>query len=344
MPMAGSYDFRLVALSVVIAVFAAYAALDLAGRVTASQKRARRFWLTGGATSMGLGIWSMHYVGMLAFRMPMKMYYHPPTVLLSLLAAIAASAVALYTVSRKQMSTGQLVVGSLFMGAGIAAMHYIGMAAMRVQARIQYNPGLVIVSIGLAVAISMVALLLSFRVREERKTSGRKIVSALIMGSAIPVMHYTGMWAASFLPTDTLPNLSNAASISSIGLAAIATSTLLVLALVMVTAFLDRLLSAQKAVAAAAREGELYFQTLADAIPQIIWTALPDGNIDFYNKRWYAYTGKDPQRDDLGWSDVLHPEDFEKCTTTWRQAVQTGKNTKQSAVFCVSPMPPIAGI
>src|SRR6185312_6824145 len=200
MPMAGSYDFRLVALSVVIAVFAAYAALDLAGRVTASRKRARRFWLTGGATAMGLGIWSMHYVGMLAFRMPMKMYYHPPTVLLSLLAAIAASAVALYTVSRKQMSTGQLVVGSLFMGAGIAAMHYIGMAAMRVQARIQYNPGLVIVSIGLAVAISMVALLLSFRVREERKTSGRKIVSAVIMGSAIPVMHYTGMCAASFLP------------------------------------------------------------------------------------------------------------------------------------------------
>jgi diguanylate cyclase (GGDEF)-like protein/PAS domain S-box-containing protein len=323
--MAGSYDFRLVALSVVIAVFAAYAALDLAGRVTASRKRARRFWLTGGATAMGLGIWSMHYVGMLAFRMPMKMYYHPPTVLLSLLAAIAASAVALYTVSRKQMSTGQLVVGSLFMGAGIAAMHYIGMAAMRVQARIQYNPGLVIVSIGLAVAISMVALLLSFRVREERKTSGRKIVSALIMGSAIPVMHYTGMWAASFLPTDTLPNLSNAASISSIGLAAIATSTLLVLASVMVTSFLDRLLSAQKAVAAAAREGELYFQTLADAIPQIIWTALPDGNIDFYNKRWYSYTGKDPQRDDLGWSDVIHAEDLEKCATTWRHAVQTGE-------------------
>jgi diguanylate cyclase (GGDEF)-like protein/PAS domain S-box-containing protein len=332
--MAGSYDFRLVALSVVIAVFAAYASLDLAGRVTVSQKRARLFWLTGGATSMGLGIWSMHYIGMLAFRMPMKMYYDPPTVLLSFLAAIAASVVALYTVSRKQMGTGQLVVGSLFMGAGIAAMHYIGMAAMRVQARIQYDGRLVFASIGLAVAISMVALLLTFRVREEGKTSGRKIASALIMGSAIPVMHYTGMWAASFLPTDTLPDLSNAASISSIGLAAIASSTLLVLILVMVTAFLDRLLSAQRAVADAAREGELYFQTLADAIPQIIWTSLPDGNIDFYNKRWYAYTGKDPQQtDDWGWRDVLHPEDSQKCAVTWRHAVQTGEEYEVECRF-----------
>ena len=342
--MAGSYDFRLVALSVVIAVFAAYAALDLAGRVTASQKRARRFWLTGGATSMGLGIWSMHYVGMLAFRMPMKMYYHPPTVLLSLLAAIAASAVALYTVSRKQMSTGQLVVGSLFMGAGIAAMHYIGMAAMRVQARIQYNPGLVIVSIGLAVAISMVALLLSFRVREERKTSGRKIVSALIMGSAIPVMHYTGMWAASFLPTDTLPNLSNAASISSIGLAAIATSTLLVLALVMVTAFLDRLLSAQKAVAAAAREGELSSRPWRMLFRKLSGRHFRMGTSIFTTSAGTPTPAK--IHNAMIWDGVMCS--IQKTLRSVRQPggrlYRRGKNTKQSAVFCVSPMPPIAGI
>jgi NO-binding membrane sensor protein with MHYT domain len=308
MAMTGDYDFRLVTLSVVIAVFAAYAALDLAGRVTASQRKARLLWLSGGATSMGLGIWSMHYIGMLAFHMPMKMFYHPPTVLLSLLAAIAASGVALYTVSRKQMGTWQVVIGSIFMGAGIAAMHYIGMAAMRLQARVAYDPRLVLASILLAVTISMVALLLTFRVREEQKTSGRKVASALVMGSAIPVMHYTGMWAAHFMPTDVPVDVSNAVSISSIGITAIAASSLLVLALVMVTAFLDRLLSAQRAVANAAKEGELYFQTLAEAIPQIIWTALPNGTINFYNKRWYEYTGKDPQESsDWGWQEVLHP-------------------------------------
>src|SRR5882672_5011937 len=170
MPMSGGYDWRLVALSVVIAVFASYAALDLAGRVTASHRRTRLLWLIGGATAMGLGIWSMHYIGMLAFRMPMKMFYDPPTVLLSLLAAIAASAVALFTVSRERMAGWQAIVGSLFMGSGIAAMHYIGMAAMRLPARVQYDPWLVLASILLAVVISLVALLLAFKVREEKKT------------------------------------------------------------------------------------------------------------------------------------------------------------------------------
>ena len=294
MAMSGSYDLRLVALSVVIAVFSSFAALDLAGRVTASQNKARVAWLVGGSAAMGFGIWSMHYIGMLAFSMPVPMFFDPLTVFLSLLAAIIASAVALFTVSRKRMGVWQVVVGSICMGSGIAAMHYIGMAALRVSARVRYNPWLVLASILLAVTISLVALLLTFRAREEKKTTWRKIVSALAMGSAIPVMHYTGMWAASFTPSGSVIDHSHAASISSIGIAAIAASSLLALTLVAVTAFLDRLLSAQKAVAEAAGKGEKYFRTMADAIPQIIWTALPNGELDFYNGRWSDYTGKNP--------------------------------------------------
>lgn len=324
--MSGSYDSRLVALSVVIAVFSSYAALDLAGRVTASQHRTRIAWLVGGASAMGLGIWSMHYIGMLAFSIPMQMSYDPPTVLLSLLAAIAASAVALFTVSRERMGAGQAVLGSVFMGSGIAAMHYIGMAALRISAHVHYNFRLVLASIVLAITISLVALLLAFRVREEKKTSRRKIVSSLVMGSAIPVMHYTGMWAASFTASDTPVDQSHAVSISAIGIAAIAASSLLALTLVMVTAFLDRLLSAQKAVADAAKKGELYFRTLADAIPQIIWTALPIGDLDFYNKRWFDYTGKSSEQSrDWGWQEVVHPEDLEACNQKWQHAVQTGE-------------------
>src|ERR1700722_14264453 len=108
----GSYDYRLVTLSVALAMFAAYVALDLAGRVTAARHWTRALWLAGGATSMGLGIWSMHYIGMLAFRLPVPVLYHYPTVLWSLLAAIAASAVALFTVSRERMSVAQELLGS----------------------------------------------------------------------------------------------------------------------------------------------------------------------------------------------------------------------------------------
>ena len=120
-------------------MFSSFAALDLAGRVTASQNRARIAWLIGGSSAMGLGIWSMHYIGMLAFSIPMQMSYDAPTVFLSLLAAISASAVALFTVSRKRMGASQVALGSIFMGSGIAVMHYIGMADLRVSARVSYN-------------------------------------------------------------------------------------------------------------------------------------------------------------------------------------------------------------
>src|SRR5437016_8207912 len=103
MPIHGSYDLRMVALSVLIAIVASYATLDLAGRITVARKRARTYWLVGGATSMGVGIWGMHYIGMLSFSMPMKVLYDLPTVMVSLLAAILASAIALYTVSRERI-------------------------------------------------------------------------------------------------------------------------------------------------------------------------------------------------------------------------------------------------
>src|SRR5882724_11569184 len=129
--LTGAYDARLVVVSILIAVLAAGAALDLAGRVTWARDAARFWWLTGGAIAMGVGIWSMHYIGMLAFHLPVPVLYDWPTVLLSLFAAVAASWVALFVVSRETMTIPQAAVGSLFMGGGIAAMHYLGMHAMR---------------------------------------------------------------------------------------------------------------------------------------------------------------------------------------------------------------------
>src|ERR1700677_4798674 len=107
--LVGFYDYRLVAVSVLIAIFAAYAALDLAGRVTASRGFARMSWLIGGAFAMGMGIWSMHYAGMEAFRLPVPVQYDWPTVLLSMVAAVSAAAVVLFVVSRKAMGMTQAI-------------------------------------------------------------------------------------------------------------------------------------------------------------------------------------------------------------------------------------------
>src|SRR6266849_2864517 len=245
--MVGSYDFRLVALSVVIAVLASYAALDLAGRVTSARGGTRILWLSGGATAMGIGIWSMHYFGMLAFRLPIPVQYDWPTVLLSLLAAILASAVALFVVSRHKMGLFRALVGSIFMGGGIAAMHYIGMAAMRLPAMCRYSPALLTLSVVLAIVISFVALWLTFYFRGETTAwAWRKAVSALVMGAAIPVMHYTGMAAASFTPSLLAhQDLSHAVSVSSLGLTGITVVTVMVLGLVLLTSLVDRRFSVQ---------------------------------------------------------------------------------------------------
>src|SRR5260370_34330594 len=122
--MTGSYDYRLVRLSVVMAISAAYAALDLAGRTTASRGRVRLVWLAGGATAMGLGIWSMHYSRMLAFHLPVPVFYDWPTVLVPIFAAILSSGVALFVVSRRRMDRDLALTDSAMMGSGISTSYY----------------------------------------------------------------------------------------------------------------------------------------------------------------------------------------------------------------------------
>src|SRR6266404_686382 len=242
----GSYNYALVALSVLIAMFASYAALDLAGRVTAASGWTRAIWLLGGAGASGTGIWSMHYIGMLAFILPIPVAYHWPTVLLSLFAAILASVVALGVVSRQKMGWFRALAGSVLMGAGIASMHYIGMAAMRLPAVCEFNSFLVVLSVVFAILISLAALWITFHFRDKKTGIGwGKTAGAVVMGAAIPVMHYTGMAAASFTPSGMPADLSHAVSISTIGTAGIAAVTFIVLGLALLTSWMDRRFAAQ---------------------------------------------------------------------------------------------------
>jgi diguanylate cyclase (GGDEF)-like protein/PAS domain S-box-containing protein len=201
--MVGTYDVWLVVLSAVVASTASYVALDLASRVTAWQgSRASRYWLAGGAVSMGMGIWSMHFIGMLAFRLPIPMSYDIPITLLSLLIAIVVSGFALHTASRGALTTRRLLVAGLLMGVGIAAMHYTGMAAMQMRPPIHYDALLFAVSVLIAMAAAVAALWIAFQLRSETILSAfwKKAGSALVMGAAISGMHYTGMAAAIFAP------------------------------------------------------------------------------------------------------------------------------------------------
>ena len=197
--MSGTYSYWLVLLSVLVATLASYTALDLASRITAAKGRAALLWLVGGAFSMGTGIWSMHFIGMLAFSLPVPMGYDAPVTLLSMLIAIVASGFALYTVSRDTLAVRNLLWGGVLMGIGIASMHYTGMAAMQTSPPIQYDPLLFCASIVIAISASLAALWIAFTLRTESVWMiYAKYAAAVIMGAAITGMHYTGMAAARF--------------------------------------------------------------------------------------------------------------------------------------------------
>jgi len=200
--MTGFYEPWLVVLSIVVAAIASYTALDLARRVNTARGPMASAWLLGGACSMGTGIWAMHFVGMLAFSLPIPMAYKVPETLLSMLIAVVVSAFALYVVSRPKLGLGHLLGGAVLMGLGISAMHYTGMAAMDVMPAIQYDPWRVLMSVGVAILAALAALTIALKLPryEERIARPAQMLSSLLMGLAITGMHYTAMSAARFAP------------------------------------------------------------------------------------------------------------------------------------------------
>jgi two-component system sensor histidine kinase/response regulator len=246
--MTGTYDLWLVALSYVVAALAAYVALTLASRVTASQGRTATYWLIGGAVSMGTGIWSMHFIGMLAFRLPVPMSYDTEVTLLSLLIAVLVSGFALFTINRSRLSIRRLLISGVLMGAGIAAMHYTGMAAMPMSPPIRWDPLLFATSIAIAMAASVVALWIAFNLRSETlaNVTLMRAGAALVMGIAITGMHYTGMAAANFAPDSIC--LGNPQQVSNLWMATtIGGCTVLFLAATMLISVFDSRLASSTA-------------------------------------------------------------------------------------------------
>jgi NO-binding membrane sensor protein with MHYT domain len=241
--MHGHYDPSLVALSILVAIIASYTALDLAGCVSASTSSSRKSWtwLVAGAVSMGIGIWSMHFIGMLAFHLPVPVAYDLPVSLLSMVIAIIVSAVALLILRRPALKTNDLFIGAILMGIGISAMHYTGMFAMQMSPPIRYDPLIFAVSVLIAMGASLAALWIAFQLRTKRTKLAilAKLGSASVMGLAITGMHYTGMAAAHFA-ANSICVAAVAGSVNNSMLAiAIGASTVVILSLTLIVSALD---------------------------------------------------------------------------------------------------------
>lgn len=265
--LVGSYDDVLVVISLVVAILASYTALDMAGRFATAKGRAAWWWLSGGAFAMGFGIWSMHFVGMLAFSLPISLGYDVAITLLSLAIAIAVSAFSLWQVSAAALSMRRLLSAAVLMGIGIAAMHYTGMAAMRMQPGIKYDPALFALSVLIAIAASGAALWIFFQLRRDRAhLILYRIIAAIVMGFAIVGMHYTGMAAANF-PSNSIC-LAASGDMNTHWLALlIVVMTLAILAIALITSVLDARMEARTSVLAS---------SLAEANRELSELALQD--------------------------------------------------------------------
>ena len=246
----GSYSPSLVVISLFVAILASYTALDLAGRIATAKGRAVWYWMSGGALAMGVGVWSMHFIGMLALRLPFALGFDVGITALSLLIAVLSCGFALWLVNQPRLPAWQLAFGALVMGAGISSMHYTGMAAMRMTPGIDYDPALFSASLLIAVVASGAALWIAFNLR--RNTPYVRLMrggAAVVMGLAIVGMHYTGMAAAQFADESYCGAALSGLSGKGLDNLVVVTS-LAVLVIALLTSVLDARLEARTSVLA----------------------------------------------------------------------------------------------
>ncbi|MES2898892.1 MAG: MHYT domain-containing protein [Pseudomonadota bacterium] len=245
--LSGQYELPLVWISILVAVLASYTALSLVERVAHSDKAAARWWIGGGALAMGTGIWSMHFIGMLAFRLPIPIGYDLPITFLSWLIPVLVSLLALWQVHQSRLTVRQLALSAVLMGIGIVGMHYVGMAAMRMQPDIVYRSSLVAASVAIAVAAAGASLWIAFYLNRQPGAWLPRAGGALIMGLGIVGMHYTGMASADFPLDSVCRSASSGLSLDAVALTVIS-ATVAVLAVTLVTSSYEARLKARSSI------------------------------------------------------------------------------------------------
>ncbi|WP_438346070.1 sensor histidine kinase [Methylorubrum populi] len=310
------YNPALVALSLAIAVLASYTALDLGGRVRGTASRLRWAWLLGAALAMGGGIWSMHFVGMLAFEMGLPAAYDVGRTLLSLVIAIGVTGAALAWLGRSRAGRWDVLVAGPVMGIGVAAMHYTGMAAMRMPGQLAYSLPIVALSVGIAVTAATVALWLTFR----PTSIWQRFAAALIMGVAVAGMHYTGMAAATITAEEAGAHSAHfaATSVDQQNLALyVAGITFVILFLAMLASAFD-----QQRIQGELQASEERFRAAVQAVRGVLWTNDPQGRMTGEQPGWAALTGQSrAEYEGFGWAEAVHPDDRQASIETWNATV-----------------------
>jgi PAS domain S-box-containing protein len=328
MTVIGTYDPYLVALSIAVACLASYTALDLGGRIMGSRRWTRLTWLATAATAMGGGIWSMHFIGMLAFFLPMPVSYDLGLTLLSLVVAIGVTGFGFFMIAIRRVTRLEFVLSGIFMGVGIAAMHYTGMAALRMPAYVRYDRVLVAMSVLIAIGASVPALWLAFRTT----LAWQRLVAAVVMGTAISGMHYTGMAAATFIAAPEMDGAHGQPVLAQTDLAlAIATITFVILLLALVASAFDRKLTRlAERETALLRENEERLRKLYRGTPLPLHAVGLDGRIEQVSDAWLRLLDY-PREDTIGrdLADFMTEDSKRRYDETVWPRLQLGEDVQE---------------
>jgi PAS domain S-box-containing protein len=350
--MSVTYHPILVTLSLLIGVLASYVALDFTGHVSDARGRERAAWLAGGAFALGVGVWSVHFVGMLAFRLRVgvdvvPIGYHMPRMLVAIAVATAGAALTFLITSRRPAGAVSVPLGGVCLGSAIAATHYTAVTAMRVMAHRTHRHDLVGVSIVIAIVASYVALRVAAPRGEAdaRLSPGRRFAGAAAMTIAIAGTHYTGMASARFTASRSAMRIRDSDVIATDGLSAILfVAALVILGLALLIGTLDRRArerlraadeyarlfreaDSARAEAEAARqraeESERRFRRTADTAPVLIWMAGTDSFYEYVNATWLAFTGRTAEQElSEAWTESVHPDDIQRRLSVYLGAFQ----------------------
>jgi PAS domain S-box-containing protein len=316
-----SYSLTLVILSIVVAVIGAYVAVEIAQRVRASEGRRRTRWAYTGAVALALGLWSTHFVGMLALQPSVPTWYDVLLIVASAIAAVIAAAIAFFVFNRAGARFGLIALAGILMGVAIAGMYYAGMQGMRMGGSIVYDPAIIGASVGIAILFSLAALWVTRKLLDispDHRSFVRRAGTAVLLAVPVVGMQYTGMAAARFTrgAVGWTPGDGLFPGTFAIGLVVSIVSIVLLMASLGVTRF-ERWSIATRTK----------FESLLQLSPQIVWFAQPDGQISYCNPYWYEYTGfSESQTIGYRWTDAIHPEDRDRVIWSWRKAVQEGKD------------------
>lgn len=299
--MVKSYNLSLVLLSIIVVMLSAYTSLDLSGHAkNYAGQSSRKYWLAGSGIAMGLGIWAMHFIGMLAMRQPFPITYHLFITILSLILAIISSFIAIFLVSRNRISANRFIAAGVVMGSGIAAMHYVGMSAIESPYHLHYRLVPFAGSILVAIGVSYFALYVTFRLQNQSTNTFAihwKIYGAMLLGLAVTGMHYTAMYATHFLNADKawtnqmnsyllVPELFQLTLQPGVLAICIGITVTILVIFLLIGAYIDRKLAIE-----AAQLTAMQFKTLFNNNPDMICTFGSKGQLLNVNASVYEMIG-----------------------------------------------------